>query len=702
MFRRLIRRVDSSLRIKTALEMGLAVAIAVGVGGAYIVKVQRDAQYGAINQKAQILATSGAQTAASVFEAAVKDGELTRDQLFDANYQKIDGSNPQRYHSQFDTFTDQVFQKIEDGYLADTDVVFAAVVDRNGYLPTHNTKFAAAPMNNAANRTKRIFNDPVGLAAARNVTPLLKQVYKRDTGETMWDVSAPIVVNGEHWGAFRVGFSIQGVNATVAATTQKIVIVLVSVIVLVCVLSILIATHIARSTSRVVKHLSDLEENCLTDLETGMGALADGNLTVGIAPRTAKIDHCSADEVGRAAASVNKIIDKAASTIGSYNRARLSLASLIAAVKKDADAVLDSAQQLGETSRQMALASDQIASAMSEVSGSSVTLAGVAQSSAREVEDLATGADRLAGDARANARSASDSRANAAEIGDRITAVAGKSQDVSSSADVSRAAAVQGAAALRQAIESMQSIAGAVQQTSATVDQLGEYGQQIGDIVKVIDEIAGQTNLLALNAAIEAARAGEQGRGFAVVADNVRTLAERSSQSTKEIAQLVARVRQGTEEAVEAMASSVENVEAGRAITAQAGQALDSIITSVEQSARAMEQIAADVNDLSGGAGRIVASADAIAGLAESSAVSAEGMATGTGRVTAAILQVSAMSEETSAAAEQVSASTEELTAQTQELANTAAHMTRLAVSLDQAARRFRWDVSEQANTPGA
>ena len=143
----------------------------------------------------------------------MKDGKLSRDQLFDSNYQKIDGSNPQRFHTEFDAFTDQSFLKIEDSYLKDADVVFAAVVDRNGYLPTHNTRYTTSSLSDAANRTKRIFNDAVGLAAAQNETPLLKQVYVRDTGETMWDVSAPIIVNGEHWGAFRVGFSIQGVNA---------------------------------------------------------------------------------------------------------------------------------------------------------------------------------------------------------------------------------------------------------------------------------------------------------------------------------------------------------------------------------------------------------------------------------------------------------------------------------------------------------
>ena len=243
---------------------------------------------------------------------------------------------------------------------------------------------------------------------------------------------------------------------------------------------------------------------------------------------------------------------------------------------------------------------------------------------------------------------------------------------------------------MREAVRSMESIAGAVERASTTVDQLGEYGQQIGDIVKAIDEIASQTNLLALNAAIEAARAGEQGRGFAVVAENVRSLAERSSGSTKEIAALIAKVQNGTQEAVRAMAVGVEDVEAGRNITSEAGDALESIIVSVQQSAARMKDIASEVEDLATGAGRIVGSAEQIAAMASESAQGASDMANGTTRVTEAIVQVSATSEETSASAEEVSASTEELSAQSEELAATASHLRDMASGLTAATARFK------------
>ncbi len=451
-----------------------------------------------------------------------------------------------------------------------------------------------------------------------------------------------------------------------------------------------IARQIKGAVVMVVGRLSSLQSICVTNLEHGIKAIAAGDLTVDVQPATPLIPNPGKDEVGMAAQTVNLVLKQMVSTIASYNEARGGLGSLIGEVQQGANSISGAADSLRENSDQMAAATGQIATAINEVTRSAVNLSGLSQESAREIERVAAGSQQLAASASTSADSASKSKEEATQIGTRIQLVATASQQVAAAAEESRIAAQQGQSAVREAVTSMESIATAVQRASKTVDQLGEYGVQIGDIVKAIDEIAAQTNLLALNAAIEAARAGEQGRGFAVVAENVRSLAERSSESTKEIADLIAKVRSGTEEAVEAMAIGVRDVEAGRSITTQAGEALESIITSVQQSAQQMKQIASDVDDLSAGAGRIVSSAEGIAAMAIESANGASEMASGTTRVTEAIVQVSASSEETSASAEEVSASTEELSAQSEELAATANALRDMAGGLTKAAGKFK------------
>ncbi len=480
-------------------------------------------------------------------------------------------------------------------------------------------------------------------------------------------------------------------SASAGATAQKLVIALTVVAAILGLgIALFMANSISSGVNGVAKRLKNIQEKDFPSLGRALAAVAGGDLTVSVTASTERVGRYGGDEVGEASRAIDGLIDGFETTTGSYNKMRAELAELIGSVKTNASSILNASDQLREASDQMAGATGQIASAINEVTRSAVSLSGISQESAREVERVSAGSQGVATAARSNADSALASRAEATEMNERILAVAAASEEVARSAEDSRGAAIAGQQAVGQAVASMEAIAGAVERASRTVDLLGEYGQQIGDIVKVIDDIASQTNLLALNAAIEAARAGEQGRGFAVVAENVRSLAERSSGSTREIADLIARVQQGTREAVEAMASGVKDVGEGREITFEAGKALDSIIVSVQQSAVQMQRIAGDVQDLASGAQRIVAASEEMAGLAEESARGAGEMAQGTSRVTDAIIQVSATSEETSASAEQVSASTEELSAQSEEFAATAGQMRDLAEALNQAASRFR------------
>ena len=150
------------------------------------------------------------------FEAALARGRISLARLFDTDYRPVPKTDPQQVTTAFTELTDAILPDIQEPVLArHSKVVFCAAVDRNGYLPTHNRKFSQPqstdPVWNAANcRHRRIFDDRVGLKAGRNTEPFLLQIYRRDMGGghfvMMKDLSAPIRVQGRHWGGLRLAY----------------------------------------------------------------------------------------------------------------------------------------------------------------------------------------------------------------------------------------------------------------------------------------------------------------------------------------------------------------------------------------------------------------------------------------------------------------------------------------------------------------
>ena len=154
----------------------------------------------------------------AAFEAAIARGNIGEADLFDDAYVPIAGSSPQQHMTRFTEFTDRVLPAIQEPLLGfDERVAFCAAIDLRGYIPTHNLKFSQPqgddPVWNAAHcRNRRIFNDRTGLGAGSHTKPFLLQTYRRDMGGgqfvMMKDASAPIFVNGRHWGGFRMGYRI--------------------------------------------------------------------------------------------------------------------------------------------------------------------------------------------------------------------------------------------------------------------------------------------------------------------------------------------------------------------------------------------------------------------------------------------------------------------------------------------------------------
>ena len=160
--------------------------------------------------------------------------------------------------------------------------------------------------------------------------------------------------------------------------------------------------------------------------------------------------------------------------------------------------------------------------------------------------------------------------------------VARHAAEAANAADDADSAARQGETVMQATIKTITDIRGEISNTSEVIRRLENDTGRIGKVLEVIRGIAEQTNLLALNAAIEAARAGEQGRGFAVVADEVRTLAQRTAESTAEIHQIIDTVQTGAVNAVRAIESGQQRSEEGVTQVTEAGATLQMITRAVE------------------------------------------------------------------------------------------------------------------------
>lgn len=198
------------------------------------------------------------------------------------------------------------------------------------------------------------------------------------------------------------------------------------------------------------------------------------------------------------------------------------------------------------------------------------------------------------------------------EMSSSVVEVARKSGEAANNASESGRVAQDGGKVVNQTIDGMKAISEAVTAGAASVTELGKRGEQIGQIIEVINDIADQTNLLALNAAIEAARAGEHGRGFAVVADEVRKLADRTTKATEEIAESIKAIQSETGEAVKRMNAGTDQVTTGVESATEAGQSLQKIVNSAQDVASMIQSIAAAAEQQSAASEQVSRNVDSV------------------------------------------------------------------------------------------
>lgn len=323
MFKKLSVRLSLILTIVTVIIM---------TGFTFFIVEDRSSQMDEmILSKGIASARTGAVVYGVILETAVENEIFSIDEIFDFSlmpvslpdsildgYESISDDERSsvmkyRYKTALDSYLDDTILEIEDEFLKDPQIRFAVGVDKNGYLPTHNTVYSKPLTGDFIfdrdnNRTKRIFNDPVGLKAAKNVNePCLQQVYRRDTGEVMWDISSPIFVDGKHWGAFRIGYSMDAAARAISSLRKKLILSM-------SLLIFIIVLIINRVTASMIRPLASLRD--------GVERVAKGDLSF-------HQDVRSNDEIGDLARAFNTMTDDLNEHIHSIREERNLLQTLL-------------------------------------------------------------------------------------------------------------------------------------------------------------------------------------------------------------------------------------------------------------------------------------------------------------------------------------------------------------------------------------
>ncbi|MDT3718381.1 methyl-accepting chemotaxis protein [Pseudomonas oryzihabitans] len=267
--------------------------------------------------------------------------------------------------------------------------------------------------------------------------------------------------------------------------------------------------------------------------------------------------------------------DEVGQLLGAFGLMQEKLREMIQRIKQGTDQLVAAAQGISANSQQLSAAAQEQSSA--------------ASSMAATVEELTVSINHVAD----NANEAHDLSSQSGRL------------------------AQDGGRTIQASVDSMRSIAGTVQSSADRIGELGEHSERVSSIVSVIKGIADQTNLLALNAAIEAARAGEQGRGFAVVADEVRQLAQRTANSTQEIAAMIEKIQAATHAAMADMDVGVRQVNAGVDLANQAGEAVVSINTSSDNVVRVVNQISLALREQTAASHDVARNVERIAQMAQ-------------------------------------------------------------------------------------
>ncbi len=358
---------------------------------------------------------------------------------------------------------------------------------------------------------------------------------------------------------------------------------------------VIISRGIAKPLNSVVQNLREIAEG-------------EADLT-----RTLKVT--SRDEVGQLASSFNSFVGRLGSmvertreTAGNLSNATQAISSRFSAVRnsateqtrsleishrsmteigKSTGEVADNVSNLVASVQQSAAATHELESTTFSISEQMENLFGIISDISSSIHQLSSSNEQVDGNIVELSNSARETSYSAEQLEAATNAIEQSAEQTSQLAQQAASQALEGKAAVQDTIRGISGLQQLIEQAHLSIQELGERSDAIGNIINVIAEVADQTNLLALNAAIIAAQAGEHGQGFAVVAEEIRDLAERTSVSTKEIAEIIENLQEGTQTAITTIEAGSVRAQQEVARSHAAGEALEKLhsssLTSTEQ-----------------------------------------------------------------------------------------------------------------------
>ncbi len=260
------------MSVKVVLLMNAALLVILVTGFVQLNRQQRGRMEGQLLAREILYSQIGAQAVGKIIDEALERKAFTVGDFFDPEYVPIAGTAPPQYTTKYNGFFDTAIQALQGDFLNDTSIVFAAAVDKNGYLPTHKS-------SGSGDFSKQILNDAIGTQAAQSKALGFKQESLTSVGETRWDISSPIYVKGGHWGAFRIGVLPTRINQELSEFRTSLVYTLSSIMLVSIVVSILVIKHALKPVKALAR-------------QTAM--LADGDIDNQITSQDGELDELAA------------------------------------------------------------------------------------------------------------------------------------------------------------------------------------------------------------------------------------------------------------------------------------------------------------------------------------------------------------------------------------------------------------------------